>query len=93
MTMTEVPCVQDVSGRFVPPGYVETLDEIRAYIAEDRRAADQLAAEGTKESRTRARVLRCRATKDENWITQFLDYFGRAEPDGEPLKIIRGRPA
>ncbi|HXN60552.1 MAG TPA: hypothetical protein VN886_08875 [Acidimicrobiales bacterium] len=76
------PLVQDVSGRWIPTDYVEQLASLRAFMAEDRRVADQLATEDTKEARMRARVLRCRATKGENWLTTFVGWFGRAEPDG-----------
>ncbi len=83
MTMTTAPSsVQDISGRWVSPDYFEPLASIRAVVAREREIAKQLAAEGTKESRMRARVLCCRATKGENWVAQFLQWFGRAEPDG-----------
>jgi hypothetical protein len=60
------------------PEWAESIGKLRSYIADDRSKADGLAAEGSADSRKRARVLRCRATKDENWVTRFLDYFTEA---------------
>jgi len=55
------------------PGIDELLPKYRELISDLRVKADRLVAEGTPESRMRARVLRCDATKAENLAGFLID--------------------
>jgi hypothetical protein len=57
----------------IPPALADGIARLERVIVKARRKADRLAAEGTEESRMKARTIRCRATKDENYISWLLE--------------------
>jgi hypothetical protein len=50
-------------------------------IAAMRKRADELAALGSPEARERARVIRWRATREENWIVPFRRFMAECPDD------------
>jgi hypothetical protein len=69
-------------------GFAEMVQTIDDY----RESAARLDAEGTAESRERARCLRRKAANLEVWCWEFLEYFTRATGAPRYRRIPCARP-
>ena len=61
--------------------FERTAVEMGEMIAAMRKEADEIAAIGTPEARERARVIRWRATRHENWIVTFRLFMAEYPDD------------
>jgi hypothetical protein len=61
--------------------FEEKAAEMGEMIAAMRKRADELAALGSPEARERARVIRWRATREENWIVTFRRFMAECPDD------------